>query len=116
MNDVRDVRLTGTMAAKAASMPGRANLIRSVLVAGLASGAGACANEPLKGPSALAPMMMLNAPAAAAHAQPVADTQTGANTGQDLSRKSLAAKVLASRALETVTGLKADPARLSEHD
>lgn len=97
-------------------------------------GMSGCANEPKLAPS-LAPMM-IGGPAAAATA-PV--SLTGSLTGiaaaasapdtlppgnlapdafapENLARKSLAAKVLAARALETVTGLKTDPARLSEHD
>ena len=87
------------------------NMIRAVIVAGLACSAGACANEPLNGgqPS-FVPRMNLTTPAAAAEAPPAA------TPSDDLSKKSFAAKVLASRALESVTGLKTDPARLSEHD
>jgi len=96
-------------------------------------GMSGCANEPKLAPS-LAPMM-IGGPAAAATA-PVNLTgiAAGASAGdtlsagslaanapdafapENLAHKSLAAKVLAARALETVTGLKTDPARLSEHD
>jgi len=99
-----------------------------LIVAGV--GMSGCANEPKLAPS-LAPMM-IGGPAAAATA-PVSLTGMSANasaldtlpTGhlapdefapENLAHKSLAAKVLAARALETVTGLKTDPARLSEHD
>lgn len=85
---------------------------RAAMLAAVALGTTACANEPLNGgtPRFAAPMMLLNSQAVAAEA-PMA-----AIPPADLSHKSLAAKVLASRALETVTGLQTDPARLSEHD
>ena len=91
-----------------------ANALRTGFLAAVALGTTACANEPLSQgtPRFAAPMMLLSsqpANAAEAPAQP-------AVPAQDLAHKSLAAKVLASRALETVTGLRTDPARLSEHD
>ena len=87
-------------------------LVRAALLSAVASVTSACANEPLAG-SSIAPMMMLGAPVIVAE-----DAKTGTfpTSDDDISRKSLAAKVLASRALESVTGLKTDPARLSEHD
>jgi hypothetical protein len=87
-------------------------IIRATAVAGLALSVTACANEPVNG-RGLGPMMMLNAPANAAEAAPAAEPSDPLH---DLSKKSLAAKVLTSRALETVTGMAIDPARLSEHD
>ncbi len=87
--------------------------LRSMLVAASAVSLGACANEPVVGASAFAPIMMAGAKTAqATEIRAVAP----ADPIHELSRKSLAAKVLASRALENVTGLKTDPARLSEHD
>jgi hypothetical protein len=78
--------------------------------AGLALSLGACASEPIVGSK---PMMMLGAPQ-------TPDTTRQVNEPADplheLSRKSLAAKVLTGRALATVTGLAIDPARFSEHD
>lgn len=88
------------------------SFIRAVLIAGVALSVTACANEPVGGRS-LGPMMMLNGPAAVAEASPAADKP---DPFHELSKKSLAAKVLTSRALETVTGMAIDPARLSEHD
>lgn len=90
------------------------SFIRSTLIACAALGLTACASEPVRGPAGFSPMMMLSAqPAAAAEANPASEP---ADPLHELSRKSLAAKVLASRALESVTGLPIDPARLSEHD
>ena len=86
--------------------------LRLTLVTAAALGTTACANEPTTG--SFAPMMMVNAPARTADATPAVSVAQAPS--DDLSRKSFAAKVLASRALESVTGLKADPARLSEHD
>jgi hypothetical protein len=89
-------------------------LIRVALISGVALSVTACANEPIHGPRAFGPMMMLNAPSAsAAELVPLAEP---VDPMHELSKKSLAAKVLTSRALETVTGLAIDPARLSEHD
>ena len=91
----------------------RSNTLSVIVLAGIACSLGACANEPLNGGQPrFAPRMNLTTPAAAAEAPPVQST----TPSNDLSKKSLAAKVLASRALESVTGLKTDPARLSEHD
>ncbi len=92
-------------------LPHRVGLIRVALISSVALGLTACANEPNHGPRTFGPMMMLNAPAtqSAPLAEPV-------DPMHELSKKSLAAKVLTSRALETVTGLAIDPARLSEHD
>jgi hypothetical protein len=92
----------------------RSIALRASLALAAGFGTSACANEPIKG-AALGSMMMLNGTAQAAPA-PVMAPQPEAASNDDLSRKSFAAKVLASRALESVTGLKADPARLSEHD
>ncbi len=84
---------------------------------------GGCASEtPLTSTASFVPAMMLRGPQTVDAPDPVtahAKASAPANAADplyDLSRKSLAAKVLASRALETVTGLKTDPARLSEHD
>lgn len=90
-------------------------LTRSALLAVVALGTTACANEPLNGGTTrfAEPMRLLNSGAMAAEAPAAAFVAT---TGDEIAHKSLAAKVLASRALETVTGLKTDPARLSEHD
>ncbi len=75
---------------------------------------GACANEPMSGRTGFVPASMLRGPdPVSSAAEPVT---APADPVHELSRKSLAAKVLASRALEAVTGLKTDPARLSEHD
>ncbi len=88
---------------------------RFALLALVALATTACANEPLAGgtPHFAEPMRLLNSGALAAEA-PVAPS--AGTSGDDMPHKSLAAKVLAGRALETVTGLKTDPARLSEHD
>lgn len=88
-------------------------LLRAALIAGVAFGLSACANEVKLHPSALAPMMM-GGPAVAAPTVVAAVTETSGD--RDVTRKSMAAKVLTARALEIVTGLKPDPARLSEHD
>ncbi|MEQ1695022.1 MAG: hypothetical protein ABL901_04200 [Hyphomicrobiaceae bacterium] len=92
-------------------LPNGVRLIRVALISGVALSVTACANEPIRGSHGFGPMMMLNGPAphAAQLTEPV-------DPMVELSRKSLAAKVLTSRALETVTGLAIDPARLSEHD
>ena len=87
----------------------RSSSIVCVAAAGLAG----CANEPVGRNVSFASMMMLSAPATAAELPAVAEP---ADPFHELSHKSLAAKVLASRALETVTGLPIDPARFSEHD
>jgi hypothetical protein len=92
-------------------LPHGVSLIRVALISGVALSVTACANEPIRGPHGFAPMMMLNAPAAEA-----AQLTEPVDPMHELSKKSLAAKVLTSRALETVTGLAIDPARLSEHD
>jgi hypothetical protein len=106
MNHVRD--LSGVTVRRNEFETG---FIRATLFAAIACSLGACANEPLNGGQPnFAPMMNLTSPAAAAEVAPVPGHI------DDLSKKSLAAKVLASRALESVTGLKTDPARLSEHD
>ena len=91
-----------------------ANVLRTGVLAALALSVTGCANEPLNAgtPRFASPMMMLSAQSANAAEAVAPVTDPPAN----LSHKSLAAKVLASRALETVTGLKTDPARLSEHD
>jgi hypothetical protein len=62
--------------------------------------------------------MLGASPAAAASIEPQAESPApvGADPLVSISRKSLASKVLTSRALEQVTGLSVDPARLSEHD
>jgi len=91
-------------------MPRGMTIIRAALICGTALSVTACANEPIHGPRTFGPMMMLNAPAEAAIAPEKPDPI------HELSKKSLAAKVLTSRALETVTGMAIDPARLSEHD
>jgi hypothetical protein len=91
-------------------------MIRSVAIAGLACTLAGCANEGLTKPSSLTPMMLGASPAAAASAEPPRAPASQADPMLNLSRKSLAAKVLTSRALEQVTGLSVDPARLSEHD
>lgn len=87
-------------------------MARAGLIATVAMNVAGCANETTVRTASFAPVMMAGAatPAEAAVAPLPADPI------HELSRKSLAAKVLASRALESVTGLKADPARLSEHD
>lgn len=87
-------------------------MLRVSVIAAMTLGAGACANDPSGKTAGFAPVMMIGA------ATPVeaATLPKAADPIHELSRKSLAAKVLASRALETVTGLKTDPARLSEHD
>ena len=95
-------------------LPYGVSMIRVALISAVVLSVTACANEPVHGPRAFGPMMMLNAPSAsAAQAAPLAEP---ADPMHELSHKSLAAKVLTSRALETVTGLAIDPARLSEHD
>lgn len=98
----------------ASSSSVRAVLTRSALLAVVALGTTACANEPLSGgvPQFSQPMRLLNSGALAAEAPAVGQPASA----DDVAHKSLAAKVLAARALETVTGLKTDPARLSEHD
>ena len=87
-------------------------MVRASMLSALTLGVGACANDPTVKAAGFAPLMMIGAatPAEAAAVPRPADPI------HELSRKSLAAKVLASRALESVTGLKTDPARLSEHD
>ena len=95
-------------------LPLRAPAVRIALIFGLSTGLTACANEPSRGPATFAPMMMVQGPSVA-----VVETASSAEPSDplhELTRKSLAAKVLASRALETVTGLPIDPARFSEHD
>lgn len=94
-------------------MPRGMTIIRAALVCGVATSVTACANEPVNGSRSFGPMMMLNAPAQAAEAAPVPEKPDPLH---ELTKKSLAAKVLTSRALETVTGMAIDPARLSEHD
>ena len=90
------------------------SVVRAALFAGAVLATAGCANEPLRGPTTFTPIMVLSAVSAnAAEAEPASADLTPIN---DISKKSLAAKVLASRALESVTGLKTDPARLSEHD
>ena len=91
----------------------RALALRAAFVACAALSTAGCANEPVGGPASFSPMMLLNAPANAAEAS---QPEAAPPVPDDLSRKSLAAKVLAARALESVTGLTTDPARLSEHD
>ena len=88
-------------------------LRRPSLIVCIAAGLTGCANEPVGRTISFAPMMMLSAPATAAELPAVAEP---ADPFHELSHKSLAAKVLASRALEAVTGLPIDPARFSEHD
>ena len=95
-------------------LPHGVSMIRVALISGVALSVTACANEPNRGPRAFGPMMLLNAPAA--NAAETATLAEPVDPMHELSRKSLAAKVLTSRALETVTGLAIDPARLSEHD
>lgn len=95
-------------------LPQAAPLLRAAMIAGAALGLTACASEPVRGPAGFIPMMMLSAQPASAAVAPMA--MEPADPLHELSRKSLAAKVLASRALESVTGLPIDPARLSEHD
>jgi len=99
-------------------------MLRLAVVASAALGVSACAGDvSLTPPKSLAPMMMVGGPELGV-GQPTPLSQTtlspAATTADDqplqLARKSLAAKVLTARALETVTGLKPDPARLSEHD
>jgi hypothetical protein len=93
-------------------LPNGVSTIRVAMISAVAMGLTACASEPVHGPHGFGPMMMLNAPSA-----PVSTaSDEPASPMQELSHKSLAAKVLTSRALETVTGLAIDPARLSEHD
>jgi len=77
----------------------------------------ACANQPLNGgtPQFTTPMHLMNTEGSAAEV-PVVSVPAAEVGLPDVSHKSLAAKVLASRALESVTGLTTDPARLSEHD
>jgi hypothetical protein len=92
--------------------------VRAGLCAGLALAISGCANEPATHRASFAPMMMLSSAAMAPETfagQVTADTDAVAPI-RNVTHKSLAAKVLASRALETVTGLAIDPARLSEHD
>ena len=88
------------------------------LIASMALAVTGCANEPANHSASFAPMMMLSS-AALVPAAPVTDLANGADGTtpiRSVTHQSLAAKVLASRALETVTGLPIDPARLSEHD
>lgn len=94
----------------------RTVLGRTLVTAACAIAVSGCANEPKLAPS-LNPMMMVGGPAAAATAS-TDDLGHGSHTvpPDSLAHKSQAAKVLAARALEIVTGLKTDPARLSEHD
>jgi hypothetical protein len=90
--------------------------LRSSLIAAAALTTSGCANETV-GRGGVGQMMMLSGPATTTLASASAEAGSGtAAIADDISRKSFAAKVLASRALESVTGLKADPARLSEHD
>lgn len=114
-------------------------MLRVALLTGVAFGVSACANEPSITHVGFAPMMMVAGPAAAHRIEPssasspsltgagqVAVTATEADPSRrtallgasayDISKKSMAAKVLAARALENVTGIKPDPARFSEHD
>lgn len=93
-------------------------MLRATLVAGVAAGVSACANEPQLPRAALPPMMLMGGPATQVAMQPdaVQTPRADAVASLDVGRKSMAAKVLTARALEIVTGLKPDPARLSEHD
>jgi len=93
-------------------------LVRVSLMSAVAVSTSACANLQLDGgtPRFASPMNLINTPANAADAPKVADVDAPTGAAADPAHKSMAAKVLASRALETVTGLKTDPARLSEHD
>lgn len=94
-------------------LPDKATVVRAVMLMGVAVGVTACASEPVTTQGSFGPIMMLHGPSASASA--TVET-AAADPLQDLTKKSLAAKVLTSRALETVTGLQIDPARLSEHD
>ena len=84
-----------------------------------ACGLAGCAVEPLAPRQQAMGLMRLQAPAepiaASSDATPgeVFESHPG---DRHLAHKSMAAKVLASRALANVTGLPIDPARLSEHD
>lgn len=86
---------------------------RAALLSCVALSVTACANEPV-GSRGFAPMMMVGG--AKAEAPAVAAAPEPTDPFHELSKKSLAAKVLTSRALENVTGMAIDPARLSEHD
>lgn len=90
-------------------------MLRITLVAGVAVGLTACANEPTLPRPGLPPLMLLGAQHSVA-SEPAEATTSTLSPVMDLARKSMAAKVLSARALEIVTGLKTDPARLSEHD
>lgn len=91
--------------------------LRSTLVAAAAVATSGCANETVGRGGAGQMMMLSGGPANKNMASVAAETGSVTSTiADDISRKSFAAKVLASRALESVTGLKTDPARLSEHD
>jgi hypothetical protein len=91
-------------------------MIRPLVIVCMAGALGACAGEPISGPR-LAPMMLgATAAEASGISSPSAEAAPAAEAVPHLPRTSLAAKVLGSRALERVTGLKTDPARLSEHD
>jgi hypothetical protein len=123
-------------------------MLRAALVAGVALGTSACANQsvltmghstaltlkPATNRTAVVgqaasrdvvfgPAMMVGGPdVLGPDAEPGVtgftrtDPQAIADQLDDLRRKSMAAKVLTARALEAVTGMKPDPARLSEHD
>lgn len=82
---------------------------RSACILGVGIASAGCASEPKLG-AGLPPMMLVGAPAA------TTELAKGDPAQDDIVRKSMAAKVLAARALELVTGAKPDPARLSELD
>lgn len=83
---------------------------RLACILGVGIASAGCASEPKLG-AGLSPMMLAGAPAAT-----TARATGDPSQDDDLARKSMAAKVLAARALELVTGAKPDPARLSELD
>jgi hypothetical protein len=91
-------------------------MIRAVILAGCACSLAGCANETLTKSGQMSPMM-LGATAAIAAPQTAATSPAPtASPNLEISRKSLASKVLTGRALEQVTGMTVDPARFSELD
>lgn len=93
-------------------------MIRAMILAGCACSLAGCANETLSKAGSLSPMMLGASSASAAPqataAAPTSISETSATP--EISRKSLASKVLTGRALQAVTGMTVDPARFSELD
>ncbi len=91
-------------------------MIRTIIFAGCACSLAGCANETLSKSAAISPMMLGALPASAAAQPATAIPAQKPDAALDISRKSLASKVLTGRALEHVTGMTVDPARFSELD